>query len=188
MVYSDVIDPHVWDSVCKLITNPDILISYIEEEHDKFKRGELTKQMTYIDRQLKKCQQEEQQWDRAYAAGIFSLEEYGDKKKAVTARKEALDEEWEKISEEMSLIELFEKRRGLIYEHLAMLKEAGFALDIPFKEKRKIVAMLIDRVVIDSQNGWYRLEGAIEGTYQYGEKVASNGEDDVADFRYTSAP
>jgi hypothetical protein len=181
-VYSDIIDPQVWDSVCSLITNPDILIGYIEEEFDKFQRGELNSQLTYIDRQLHKCQQEEHQWDRAYAANIFSLAEYSEKKQMVSNRVQALLDERERIAEEMSVIELFERKKELIYQHLEMLKEHGFALDLPFEDKRKIVAMLIDKIVIDSQNNWYRLEGVIEGTFQF------EDDKDQSNFTYTSAP
>lgn len=182
VVYSDVIDPQVWDSVCSLIANPDILINHIEEEFDKFKRGELNSQLTYIDRQLKKCQQEEQQWDKAYAANIFSLEEYSEKKQIVLTRRQALQDEWEKISEEMYMVELFERKKELIYQHLKMLQERGVALDLPFADKRKILSMLVDKIVIDSKNGWYRLEGGIEGTYQF------DNSNEPTEFTYTSAP
>ncbi len=191
IVYTDVIDPHVWDSVCKLITDPDILISYIEEEHGKFKRGELNHQLNYLDKQLRKCLQEEHKWDQAYAADIFDLEEYREKKEAVSRRRQALQDEWERLSEEINLVEVFERKREIIYEHLVKLKQSGFAPDIPFKDKRRIVAMLVDRVVIDSKNKWYRLEGVIEGTYQYEEKgmpQQSKEAGDATNFTYTSAP
>ena len=189
IIYNDIIDPHVWNSVCALITNPDILISYIDEEHDKFKRGELTNQLAFLDKQIQKCHQEERQWDRAYAEGIFDLKEYKDKKETVYVRANALEAEREKIAEEMSLVALYERKRELIYEHINTLMEAGFALNIPFKDKRKILGMLIDKVVVDSKNGWYRLEGVIEGTYQFNEVLnAENEQSEGKIFTYTSTP
>lgn len=191
LVYSDVIDPHVWDTVCQLANDPDILINLLDEEHDKFKRGELNDQLKYIDRQIKNCLVEEEQWDKAYAAKIFSLEEYKQKRAAVQNRINALQDEWEKVSEEMAVLEILEQKRELIYERFKILKEAGFTPNMPFEEKRKMLATLIDKVVIDSKNGWYRLEGSVQGTYQYEDKSNSesgNLSNTPVDITYTSAP
>lgn len=191
VVYSDEIDHHVWDSICELITDPEILISCLEEEYDNFKKGELNHQLKYLDKQLNKCHKEEAQWDRAYGEGIFSLEEYREKKEAVRGRILALQVEWEKIVENIELVETFERKREIVYEHLKKLKQAGYAPDIPFKDKRTILAMFIDRVVIDSKEKWYRLEGLIEGVYQYEEKsLPQRGQEtgSAAKFTSTSAP
>lgn len=191
VVYSDIVDPHVWDTVCQLANDPDILINLLEEEHDKFKRGELSDQLKYIDKQIKNCHVEEQQWDKAYAAKIFSLEEYKEKRATVQNRIIALQAEWEKVSEEAAMLQILEQKRELIYERFKMLKEAGFTPDIPFLDKRKMLAMLIDKVVIDSKNGWYRLEGSVQGTYQYEVKNSSEDGDSSntsTDITYTSAP
>ncbi|MCC6604604.1 MAG: recombinase family protein [Anaerolineae bacterium] len=190
-VYTETLDPHVWNTVCQLANDPDILINLIDEEHDKFKRGELNDQLKYIDRQIKNCRVEEQQWDKAYAAKIFSLEEYKEKRAAVQSRINALEAEWEKVSEEVAILKIVEQKRELIYEKFKMLKEVGFTPDMPFAEKRKMMAMLIDKVVIDSKNGWYRLEGSVQGTYQY--EIKNNPEDEnpsstSSNITYTSAP
>lgn len=191
LVYSDVIDPHVWDTVCQLANDPDILINLLEEEHDKFKRGELNEQLKYIEKQIKSCRVEETQWDKAYAAKIFSLEEYKEKRLAVQNRISALQDEWEKVSEEVAVMQILEQKRELIYERFKTLKEAGFTPNMPFEEKRKMLAMLVDKVVIDSKNGWYRLEGSVQGTYQYEEKNNSedgNSSNSSHNITYTSAP
>ena len=191
IVYSDVIDPHVWETVCQLINDPDILINLLEEEHDKFKKGELNDQLKYIDRQINSCRVEEEQWDKAYAAKIFSLEEYKEKRAAVQIRINALQEEWEKVAEEVAVLQILEQKRELIYERLKTLKETGFTPAMPFEDKRKMLAMLIDRVVIDSKNGWYRLEGSVQGTYQYEDRNNSesgNSSNNPTDITYTSAP
>ena len=192
------LDSHVWEAVCSLITDPDILISYIEEESAKFQRGELNDQLTYIERQLIKCNQEEKKWDEAYTAEIFTLGEYRDKKRVVNDRRDALLDEQETLREEMEIIATYEQKRELIYDHLGALQEAGFALELPFKEKRQILSMLIDQVVINTHAGWYRLEGVIEGTYQYNDQSSGhggggggtpwNGEEHGVRFRFPSAP
>ena len=189
-VYCDVIDPHVWKTICQLANDPDILINLLEEEQDKFKKGELNDQLKYIDRQIKNCRIEEEQWDKAYAAKIFSLEEYKEKRAAVQNRINALQGEWEKVSEEMAVMNIIEQKRELIYERFKNLKESGFTPNMPFEEKRKMLATLIDKVVIDSKNGWYRLEGSVQGTYQYEDRNNSesgNSSNNPTDITYTSA-
>lgn len=182
ILYKDEIDPLIWEAVCQLITDPEILMGYIEEENEKFQRGELTDQLQYIERQLKQCEREAHQWDRAFAADILDIQEYQDKKHAVSLRQNELEQAQEKIADEMALVIAFERKREVIHDHLTMIQESGFALDLPFKEKRRIVAMLVDRVVIESEQGWYRIEGAIEGTYQF-KNIIEDG-----DFTYIPDP
>jgi len=109
----------------------------------------------------------------------------------VQNRINSLQDEWEKVTEEVAMLQILEQKRELIYERFKTLKEAGFTPNMPFAEKRKMMAMLVDKVVIDSKNSWYRLEGSVQGTYQY--EVKNNSEDGnssntPANITYTSAP
>lgn len=180
------IDEHVWNSICQIITEPDLIIRYLEAQSESVAKGGLNDQLAYINRQLQKCEREEEQWDRAYAAEIFSLEEYKDKKTSVASRKAALQEEREQLLEELSVAMEFEQQKEIVRQQLQALRKFGFASDLPFQDKRRILGLLIDHIVIDTKEQWYRLEGAIRGTYQYNGDMAV--EDSNLSFTYPSAP
>ena len=56
------------------------------------------------------------------------------------------------------------------------LRQRGVSLEMPFADKRKILSLLLDRVVVNSVEKWYRLEGTIRGTFSYGEAAAGETE------------
>ncbi|MCB0111659.1 MAG: recombinase family protein [Caldilineaceae bacterium] len=185
-ILGEEIDEHVWNSICQVITEPDLIIGYLEAQSESIAKGGLDDQLTYINRQLQKCQREEEQWDRAYAAEIFSLEEYRDKKSSLASRKRALHEEREQLCEELSVAMEFEQQKETVRQQLQALREFGFGADLPFQDKRRILGLIIDHVVIDTKQQWYTLEGAIRGTYHYNGDALT--EDTDSSFTLLSAP
>jgi site-specific DNA recombinase len=189
IIYTETIDEHVWASVCQLITEPDIIINYLEEQTEKVVAGGLNDQLVYIERQIEKCNREEKQWDLAFAHEIFGIEEYKDKKSTVQARKESLEEEHGKLLEELSLAQVFERKREVIREQLEKMRAQGIALDLAFKDKRRILSMLVDLITINTKEKRYRIEGVLEGTYNFVEAVTGTAaaDQEIEDFTYSSA-
>ncbi len=167
----DQIDPHVWRSVVAIITNPDILLNALAQEEDS--DSELQEQLAYLERQLRQCEREDNQWDRAFAAEILTVAEYKEKRAAVRIRCDALDEQRQVLLDQLASRHEIDRKRAMVVEQLALIRATGVSEDLPFEEKRRIMRLLIDRVVIDTVDQWYRLEGVIKGTYQFGDKERS---------------
>jgi site-specific DNA recombinase len=167
----DQIDPHVWRSVVAIITNPDILLNALAQEEDS--DSELQEQLAYLERHLRQCEREDNQWDRAFAAEILTVAEYKEKRAAVRIRCDALDEQRQVLLDQLASRHEIDRKRAMVVEQLALIRATGVSEDLPFEEKRRIMRLLIDRVVIDTVDQWYRLEGVIKGTYQFGDKERS---------------
>ncbi len=184
-VKRDHIDAVVWEAVCRVITEPDLIIHYLEEQMETVVNGGLSDQLAYIEREIKKAEKEERQWDRAFAEEIFTLAEYKDKKSAVAARKQTLVEDRERLLTELQNAEEFEAQKNMIRQHLMVLRDSGIDLEMPMEDRRRIMGLLVDRVVIDTAEGWFSLEGAVKGTYPL---MAKDGDRaDRTDFTLISA-
>ena len=181
------IDPQVWQAVCEVITNPDMIIQYMEEQVRTAINGGVSDELAYIERELAKCEREESQWDRAFAAAIFSLEEYRDKKKTVAARKSSLLDERARLGQELQEAQEYEQRKEFIRQHIELIVKSGFDQEIPIRDKRRILSLLVDRVLIDTNEQWFVLEGAIEGTFQF-DGFPAPGRSQQEFFTCTSAP
>jgi hypothetical protein len=166
-VFCDFIDEHVWRFICEVITDPQLLISELEVQAEERVEEHASDRLAYVERNISKCEREEHQWDRAFASDILDLEEYAEKKAAVRTRMDALLEQRQEILREISGVQGLEVKKDIIRSHLEDIRRSGFAIDIPFQQKRRIMAMLIDRVVIDSVEKWYRLEGVLTGTQPF---------------------
>jgi hypothetical protein len=59
------------------------------------------------------------------------------------------------------------KQEAAIY-YLTRLAQQGVRLDMPFAQKRKVIELLVDRIIIDAIEKWYRIEGVIRGTAAFG--------------------
>lgn len=157
------LDHSVWNSICNIIADPEIVASYIDDIAKDIEAGEVQAEIAAIKRQLGVCERENDRWDQAYAAEVFSLEEYKEKKLAVAARREQLEDMLTRLQQEQSEIADLEQQKDMIRKYLEQLRQAGIGPDIPFRDKRRIVGLLIDKIVINTRDHWYQLEGAISG-------------------------
>jgi hypothetical protein len=174
----DQIDPHVWRSVVAIITNPDILLNALAQEEDS--DSELQEQLAYLERQLRQCEREDNQWDRAFAAEILTVAEYKEKRAAVRIRRDALDSQRQVLLDQLATRHEIDRKRTMVVDQLALIRATGVSEDLPFEEKRRIMRLLVDRVVIDTIEQWYRLEGVIKGTYLFGDgERDARGEDNT---------
>ncbi len=163
------IDHHVWDAVCQIITDPDLVTSYLQEKVQDDASSGPSDHLAYVDRQIAACEREDHQWDRAFAGEILTLDEYKAKKGNVRQRLEMLVGERAALQQKVEDAREIERKQEIVRQQLERIRAGGFARDMPFKAKRRLMSMLIDRVVIDTADKWFRLEGVIKGTYNYGD-------------------
>jgi hypothetical protein len=181
-VFRDEIDNLVWQSICDIIANPELITSVLEEQAQSEESKDISNQMAYLERQLSKCDRELDQWDRAYAAEILGIEDYGEKRTATLLRMESLQAERQELQKEVAEAKAIEHQVAIVQEQLAHLRDSGFTVDPSFKLKRRILAMLVKEVTIDSVDMWYRLDGVIDQVYP------TDLSGDNGSFAYTSAP
>lgn len=184
----EAIDSVVWDAICQVIIDPELIVRYLEDQAEKLINGGLTDQLAYIEREVRKCDREENQWDRAFADEIISLDEYKDKKNSVMARKKTLMEEQAKLVVEVQDAQMLIAQKDIVRQHILDIQKTGFGENLPLEEKRRILALLIDHIVIDTEERWFRLEGVIQGTYNLDQPASTNITSKAPQFTWMSDP
>lgn len=182
-VFRDDIDTLVWQSICDIVANPELITSILEERAKAAGGAEVTDQMAYLARQLAKCEREQEQWDRAYAAGILILRDYGEKREAIQLRVKTLEGQRLELEEQFAQVQAIEDQVAVVQEQLAELRNSGFSADLSFKQKRRILGLLVTLITIDTVERWYKIEGVINQVFPL------DIEDDSGDdggFGYTS--
>ena len=66
-----------------------------------------------------------------------------------------------RLQEEQSHVVDYERQKELVRQQLETLQQTGIGPDIPFADKSRIMGLLVNKIVINTQERWYQLEGAI---------------------------
>ncbi len=168
-VFSRVLDAHVWGSIMSIILAPDLVALGLGEEAAAERRAGYAQQADYLTGLIRRKEQERARWEEAYAAGYLDMDEWGAKHRAIQADIAGAREGLRKIEEDLLEVGKLELQRQMAIAFFERLRQRGISVDMPFADKRKILSLLLDRVVVDSVEKWYRLEGTIRGTFTYSE-------------------
>ncbi len=176
-VFSRVLDAHVWHSIMSIILAPDLVALGLGEEAAAERRAGYAQQADYLTGQIRRKEQERTRWEEAYAAGYLTMDEWGDKHRAIQADIAGARAGLRKIEKDLLEVGKLELQRQMAITFFERLRHKGVSLDMPFADKRQVLSLLLDRVVVDSVEKWYRLEGTIRGTFTYSEDApgASGG-------------
>jgi hypothetical protein len=72
----------------------------------------------------------------------------------------------------------FEEQKHLILTMSERIRESGLVVDAPFEIKKRIIKTIVDRIILDTREGWFRIEGAIPGTYGLNGNTPENPDGD----------
>jgi hypothetical protein len=76
-----------------------------------------------------------------------------------------MEGERDRLMPERVSAEEVERQKRLIIELAGKLRAIGAYVDPPFEVKQRILKVLVDQIVINVREGWFRLEGTIRGIF-----------------------
>lgn len=159
------LDNAVWSVICSIMLQPQNLVKVIESEFQGERNSQIADQARFLESQIKDGSDEDEKLYRAYVAGVFDETEYAERRKLLKERIRRLDDELEKIKGQIMTQAQFEEQKQLILAMSERIRESGLAVDAPFEIKKRIIKTVVDRIILDTREGWFRIEGAIPGTY-----------------------
>ena len=170
-VRADELEPAVWQAITEVIYNPELVIEGLEQRYSEERFAEKSNHLDYLEEQLKTKADELERWDQAYAAGYLDLREWGEKKLAVQQELEKLRESAETTRRQLAQRDDLERQKQIVLTELASLREGGLRPeeDLPFEAKRKIIALLVDDIVVNGKERTFELKGVIRTTRSYGQ-------------------
>lgn len=171
LIKASELEPAVWKVITEIVYNPDLVIKVLEEKYSTEKFDEKQRQLEYIEEQVQAQQQELERWNQAYGAGYLNLTEWGEKKLVIQQELEKLELAKAKKRAQLDQKDDLERQKQIVLTELTALREKDFdeSGDLPFETKRKIVALLVDDIVVNGNERIFELHGVIRATRCYGD-------------------
>ena len=151
------------------MTEPERLITQIETGIDNEENSGLRRQIDYLKQQLIECHQEDEKLYRAFMADVFDAKEYAARKRTIKEKVATLEREQKELSSRLVSREQVEADKELILAFASRAREAGITANASFEFKKRMVKLLVDKIILNVNEGWFRIEGAISGAWSIGE-------------------
>ncbi len=170
----DVLEGAVWSLIAGLIlSDRDVLLQAIDARYNNEGTRETLNQIGFIEAQLGALAKEEEKLRRAYLADGFTAEEFAAERKRILAEREAKCAEIARLKSQVLSPEELETKKC---EALQLVAQARACVDIrnaPFEIKRHVLQSVVDEIVLNTDEGWFEVKGALgAGIHQIAEAAA----------------
>jgi site-specific DNA recombinase len=141
------LDQLVWADLCALVTEPEQVTQALERAHgDAWLPQELQARQESLRRGLTSLAQQLERLTEAYLAGIVLLDEYRRRRSELERRSQALEEQQRQLTAQ---VDRREELAGLSRSTEDFCQRIRQGLEqASFEQKRKLVELLIDRVIV----------------------------------------
>lgn len=160
-VRADAIESLVWDQVTRVLYDPDLVVSYLEEQYSQGQRESLKKQLAYITSQIEDISRQTVRWREAYLKEVINLEEYEAYRLDLRDKQSSLEQEKTRLTLALSETVDLEEQKRVVLSGLTRLRGQINQEDLPFDLKRKLLSLLVNDIWLDSKTGELRIEGVI---------------------------
>jgi site-specific DNA recombinase len=164
-VSAHVLDEAVWSNVYEVLLHPDILLSALEREFRNDQNEQLRQQIIFLKEQIRESACEDTKLYRAYLAGAFDEVEYAEQRKALKDKSQNAASEIARLNSLLMTPEQYDERKQEIILICQNATANGLTLDAPFELKKRIIHTIIDRIVLNVNEGWFELNGIFSGRY-----------------------
>lgn len=164
-ISSKVLDPAIWNIVCQVLLDPQILLTALEKEFMGKRNEQTSRQIDFLESQIRSAENEDEKLYKAYMAGVFDEIEFAERRKLVKKKAEKLKQELAQLNGSLISPENFEARKQTILLICQTAQENGLAEDAPFEIQKRIIKTVVNKVTLDTVERWFELDGIIKGRY-----------------------
>lgn len=161
-----VLDLAVWAIVYEVLLHPDILLGALEREFRNEQNEQLRQQITFLERQLREIDSEDEKLYRAYLADVFDEVEYAEHRKTLKESSQKAATEISHLNSQLMTIGQYEERKREIMIICQNAADSGLAFDAPLDVKKRVIRALIDRIRLNVNDRWFELDGIFQGRYR----------------------
>lgn len=165
-VNADLLENAVWASVCHALLEPEILIAQLDEELNSGENAGLNRQIEFLKKQIRECNEEDQKLYRAYLADVFDEQEFKARRVQLKERGLLLEEEMARLEARCVTKDQIELDKALLRTVSQQMRESGITLDAPYELKKRILQMVVDKIIVDSADQTFELQGQIRGSFR----------------------
>ena len=156
------------------------MIGALEREFRSEQNEQIRNQIEYLEGQLKELKLEDERLYKAYLADAFDENEYAEHRSLITNQQQKLQAEIRKLEEGLMSADQFEERKREIFSICQNAAKSGLVFEAPFEVRQRIIKTIVDKITLNTNEGWFEIEGVIRGQYLFenqGEGSDNGGND-----------
>lgn len=162
-----ILDHSIWYVIYEVLLNPQVLLDALEKEYNSEQNEQVRNQVDFLNVQIRELKLEDEQLYKAYLVDVFDETEYAEHRSHITNQLQTLYAEIERIEEGLISPEQYEERKQEILAICQSAKINGLVFDTPFEVKQRIIRTIVDKITLNTNEGWFELEGVINGQYLF---------------------
>jgi len=160
-----VLEEAVWSVIYQVLLDPQILIGALEREFKGDRNEQIHHQITFLENQNKESKLEDEKLYKAYLAEVFDETEYAERRKLIKDNQQKLLNEINRLRGNLMTPEQFDDRKQEIILISRNAAKNGLAINAPFEIRQRIIKTIVDKITLNTKEGWFELEGVIDGKY-----------------------
>lgn len=162
-----VLDQLVWQVVCRVLLEPDILLQAVDEEFTSQENTERLQQVQYLERRLEENEADERMLWKAYRAEVFDEYEYKARREEVKKARQQIESNLAQARSHLLTEQDVAGRKATILALCEQARASGVGIDAPYELKKRMIKLVVKRVIVNGTERWFRIEGAFRGTYSF---------------------
>jgi site-specific DNA recombinase len=167
----------VWRVISRVLLEPELVIQSMDDQFTSGPNAQLRAEVEYLRQQVSDLDTEDEDLYRAYRARAFDAEEYAARREAIKERRRKLQTDIIALEGRVLTREKLEINKQRVLEVSAALKKHGLTPNPPFETKQTILKLVVDKISLNVDEGWFELEGIIPGRFPIDESIACIPED-----------
>lgn len=158
-----ILEDAVWSAVCAVLLQPNTLTTALEQDFGAGPNCQLLTEIDLLEKQIREKDYEDERLFRAYLANAFDEHEFAARRAALRTSRQEIEREVRELRERVITKEQLEERKSLIAAMTQSTLASRIAMDAPFDVKRSVIKLVVDKIILNVNEGWFRIEGIVRG-------------------------
>jgi site-specific DNA recombinase len=180
------LDELVWNVVLTVLLDPQRLKEGLDRYFARQGQGSVSEEIAYVQSQLTDLEVEDERLYQAYISKAFDAEEFAHRRQVLRARRTKLETTRDELQQKKSKQTDWPEKMKAILQSAEEFRARAHN-GISFERKRRILMMVVDKIVIDTREEWFELEGAISGRFDFIPAGRDSSRRSVGSWREKSA-
>jgi site-specific DNA recombinase len=171
-IVCQVLDDAVWSTICKVLLDSQMLVESLERDYASGHNGSILEQIGFLEREINQRDEDDARLYKAYLAGAFDENEYAGKRRELRESRHRLEEDLHTLRGQVMTREDFHGRKRLVLAVADQALKSGLVMDAPFDIKQRVIKLVVDKIVLNVNEGWFRMDGMVRGKYELSGPIA----------------
>jgi site-specific DNA recombinase len=165
MIACHILDSAVWRVISDVLLHPGVLIEVLDRQFKGEGNEQLNTQIKYLQEQIEAKEVEDKKLYKAYLADVFDEEEYRGRRRQLKNERQNMSEEIFRLQAQVMTPEQYAGHKKIILDICERAQANGLTANAPFEIKRRIIKTLVDKIIVNTQENWFKIEGVITGQF-----------------------